>query len=76
MKKRVKLVFPQNLIREPILFTMAKAYDVMPNIRRARVTETVAEIVVDITGEEENIDLAIQALKKQGVDAEITEAAE
>jgi ABC-type methionine transport system ATPase subunit len=76
MKKSVKLVFPQNLIREPMLFTMVKAYDVMPNIRRARVTETVAEIVVDITGEEKNIDLAIQSLKKQGVDAEITEAAE
>jgi ABC-type methionine transport system ATPase subunit len=76
MKKRFKLVFPQNLIREPVLFTMVKTYDVMPNIRRARVTETVAEIVVDITGEEENIDLAIQALKKQGVDAEMTEAAE
>ena len=76
MKKRFKLVFPQNLIREPILFTLVKVYNIIPNIRRARVTETVAEIVVDITGEEENIDLAIQALIKQGVDAEIIEAAD
>jgi ABC-type methionine transport system ATPase subunit len=76
MKKRVKLVFPQNLIKEPILFTVVKVYNIIPNIRRARVTETVAEIVVDITGEEENIDLAIQALIKQGVDAEIIEAAD
>ncbi|HYQ47940.1 MAG TPA: NIL domain-containing protein, partial [Thermodesulfovibrionales bacterium] len=34
---RVKLTFPQNLIKEPVIFTMAKQFNVMPNIRRARV---------------------------------------
>ncbi len=48
MKKRVKLTFPQHLIKEPVIFTMAKKYDVMPNIRRARVTETVGEMVLEI----------------------------
>ena len=36
MKKRVKLTFPQDLIKEPVIFTMAKQFNVVPNIRRAQ----------------------------------------
>jgi ABC-type methionine transport system ATPase subunit len=55
MKRRVKLTFPQQLIKEPVIFTMAKKYDIMPNIRRARVTETVGEMVLELEGAEENL---------------------
>ncbi len=73
MNKRVKLTFPQHLIREPVIFTMAKKYDVMPNIRRARVTETVGEMVLEIEGTEENLEKGIRSLKDQGVDVELIE---
>ena len=42
--RKVMLKYPEHLIKEPVLFRMAKQFDVMPNIRRARVTETVGEI--------------------------------
>lgn len=73
MNKRVKLTFPQHLIKEPVIFTMAKKYDVMPNIRRARVTETVGEMVLEIEGTEKNLEKGIQSLKDQGVDVELIE---
>jgi len=73
MKQRVKLTFPQHLIKEPVIFTMAKKYDVMPNIRRARVTETVGEMVLELEGTEENLKKGIKALKEQGVDVELVE---
>ncbi|TET64667.1 ferredoxin, partial [Candidatus Aerophobetes bacterium] len=38
-KKRVTLTFPQELIKEPVIFRMAKQFDLVPNIRRAKVTE-------------------------------------
>jgi hypothetical protein len=41
IKKLVKLIFPPHLIKEPVTFRMAKEYDVVPNIRRAKVTETI-----------------------------------
>ena len=47
-KRKVMLKYPEQLIKEPVLFRMAKEFDVMPNIRRARVTETIGEIVADI----------------------------
>ncbi len=73
MNKRVKLTFPQHLIKEPVIFTMAKKYDVMPNIRRARVTETVGEMVLEIEGTEENLEKGIRSLKDQGINVELIE---
>lgn len=73
MKKRVKLTFPQHLIKEPVIFTMAKNFDVMPNIRRARVTETVGEMVLELEGTEENLEKGIKSLRDQGVEIELIE---
>lgn len=73
MKTRVKLTFPQNLIKEPIIFNMAKKYDIIPNIRRARVTETVGEMVLELEGAEESINSGIETLRQQGVEIELVE---
>jgi len=73
MKKRVKLTFPQHLVKEPVIFTMAKKYDVMPNIRRARVTETVGEMVLELEGTDENLEKGIQSLRDQGINVELIE---
>jgi len=68
VKKLVKLVFPQELIKEPVTFKMAKKYDIIPNIRRARVTETIGELVLELDGEEKNVEKGIKYLIKSGVD--------
>lgn len=73
MKKRVKLTFPQRLIKEPVIFTMAKKYDVVPNIRRARVTETVGEMILGLEGQEENLEKGVNYLKECGVEVELIE---
>jgi len=73
MKKKVKLTFPPQLIREPVIFVMAKKYDIVPNIRRARVTETVGEMILELEGENENIEKGIESLRQQGVDVELAE---
>lgn len=73
MKKRVKLTFPQDLIKEPVIFTMAKEFDIMPNIRRARVTETIGEMILEFEGSEENLEKGLQYLKKKGIEVELAE---
>jgi len=73
MKKRVKLTFPQELIKEPVLFRMAKRYDVMPNIRRARVTDTVGEMILELEGKEEDLEKGLKSLQKKGVVVELVE---
>ena len=68
VKRMVKLVFPQQLIKEPVTFKIAIKYNIIPNIRRARVTETVGELVLELDGEEKNITKAIKYLVSLGVD--------
>ncbi|MCL0035498.1 NIL domain-containing protein [Thermodesulfovibrionales bacterium] len=73
MTKRVKLTFPQHLIKEPVIFTMARKYDILPNIRRARVTETAGEMVLELEGTEENLENGVLYLKSQGIEVEMIE---
>jgi L-aspartate semialdehyde sulfurtransferase ferredoxin len=73
MKKRVKLTFPQNLIKEPVIFTMAKEFNVMPNIRRARVTETVGEMILEMEGAEDDLEKGVKWLREKGIDVELVE---
>lgn len=69
-KKRVTLVFPQNLIQEPVVFTMAMKFDIIPNIRKARVTETVGEMLLELEGIEKNLEKGIKYLESRGVKVE------
>ncbi len=72
--KRVKLTFPQDLIKEPVIFTMAKKFDVMPNIRRAKVTESLGEVVLELEGTEKKLEEGIAYLKDRGVKIEQIES--
>jgi ABC-type methionine transport system ATPase subunit len=65
--RKVMLKYPEHLIQEPVLFRMVRQFDVMPNIRRARVTDTVGEIALELEGEPENLERGVQFLKEQGV---------
>ncbi|MGB9677197.1 MAG: NIL domain-containing protein [Candidatus Ratteibacteria bacterium] len=69
-KKILNLVFPQNLIKKPVIFTVSKKYDIIPNIRRARVTETVGEVTLEFSGKKENLEKAIKYLERKGVKVE------
>jgi ABC-type methionine transport system ATPase subunit len=66
-KRLVKLTFPQKLIKEPVIFTMAKKFDVMPNIRRAKITEKIGEVVLELDGEQKDLEKGIKYLTKIGV---------
>jgi ABC-type methionine transport system ATPase subunit len=71
--KRVKLTFPQELIKEPVIFTMARKFNVMPNIRRAKVTDNVGEVVLELEGEEKELAASIAYLKERGVKVDAVE---
>jgi len=70
VSRRVMLKYPEGLIKEPFLFRMAKRFDVTPNIRRARVTETIGEMVVELEGSPENVKAGIAFLEDAGVQVE------
>ena len=47
-KRQVELIYPTNLVKEPLIYQMSKTLDVVFNIRRAKVTPTTGEIVLEL----------------------------
>lgn len=64
---RVMLMFPPDLVREPVIYTVSKTYHLVPNIRKARVTETSGEATLDLTGAEDDLKRGIEHLTRLGV---------
>lgn len=68
--KKLKLTFPKELIKEPVIFAMAKKFDVMPNIRHARISDSVGEVLLEVEGSEKELEEGIAYLKERGVKVE------
>ncbi len=69
-KRMVQLIFPQKLIKKPVIYTMAVKCKVVPNVRRAKVTETVGNMTLELEGTKENLEKGIKFLIRQGVKVE------
>ncbi len=66
-RETAHLIFPQELIKEPVVYTVARKFDVVPNIRRAKITETIGEVTLELSGTEENLEKARKYLEAAGV---------
>ena len=64
---RVKLTFPEELVRQPVIGRMVQQFGVMPNIRRANVEEHVGWIVCELDGDADAVERAITWLTETGV---------
>ncbi len=69
-KRMVQLIFPQRQIKQPVIYTMALKCKVIPNVRRAKVTETVGEMVLELEGTKENLEKGIRFLTRKGIKVE------
>ena len=66
-KRQVMFTFPQELIREPIIYTLSHQFEVVTNIRRADVSEDRGWVVLELEGEEEEIERGITWVISRGV---------
>jgi ABC-type methionine transport system ATPase subunit len=67
MDVRVKLTFPEALVREPLISRLARDHDVEPNIRRAHVDGNEGWIICEIGGDPQKVEDAVSWLREQGV---------
>lgn len=68
---RVKLVFPESLVRTPMLARLVREFDVEPNIRRAAIEEDRGWIVCELQGEPAAVDGALAWLRDQGIEVDL-----
>jgi len=59
--------FPPELIREPIIYNLGQQFNVVTNIRRADVSENKGWVVLELEGEEKDIEHGITWVTQKGV---------
>lgn len=67
IKRRVMFTFPQELVKEPIIFNLGQQFNVISNIRRADVSEDKGWVVLELEGEENDIEQGIAWVTSKGV---------
>ena len=65
--KRVKFTYEQEMIKEPIISMLSKDFDLVTNIRRADVREDMGWVVLEIEGEENEIQKALDWVSTKSV---------
>lgn len=68
--RRLELDFPARLVNQPILYELVKKFDLVPNVRRASVTQKFGYIQLELQGSEEAIEKGIRYLIKRGLRVE------
>ena len=70
MKLRVYLTFDEETVREPIIWKLAKEFDVITNIRTAEVKNHMGLVGLEIEGADDVVEASVVWLGKQGVHVE------
>jgi len=68
--RKIYLTFPQELIREPIIFRIGHEFKVMTNIRGASVSDNIGLVALELEGAPDELDRAIEWLRAKGVTVE------
>ena len=66
-KRQVMFTFPEELIKEPIIYKLSHQFKVVTNIRRADVSENKGWVVLELEGEEAEIERGIDWVRGRGV---------
>ena len=70
MKLRVYLTFDETTVREPIIWKLAKEFDVVTNIRTAEIKDHMGLVGLEIDGDDDVVETTIKWLEAQGVHVE------
>jgi hypothetical protein len=68
MSEHVRLFvsFPEDLVDRPMIYEVVKRFDVVPNIRRANVEQHSGWVILELNGDQEQLDGSIAYLEEVG----------
>lgn len=67
---RLQLIYPEELVKEPILCKVCKNFNITLNIRTARVTADTGMLTVEMDGDSDEIEKAIKFIEEMGVNVQ------
>lgn len=66
-KQRVKFSFVDDKVKEPVIYKLGQKFKIVTNIRRADVSEEVGWVVLELDGEEPEIQRGLEWVSSTGV---------
>lgn len=67
VKRQVMLTFPQELLKEPIIYNLGQQFKMVTNIHLADITEDRGWLMLEIEGEEKQIEDGLAWVMSKGV---------
>ena len=65
--KRIKFTFPQELIKEPVIYKLGVDFGIVTNIRRADIRDDMGWVVLELEGESGVVDDGLKWVISTGV---------
>ena len=65
--KRVRFTFPSELIKEPVIYKLGMDFEIVTNIRRADVRDSMGWVVLELEGDDEIIKNGLDWVASTGV---------
>jgi len=72
-RRRVKLIFDPSLVKEPVIYQLGHQFEIVTNIRRADVSKDAGWVLLEVSGEAEELDRGVAYLESRGVKVEAAE---
>jgi len=66
-ERHVRLTYSQQLIKEPLIYNMGHQFNVVTDVRMADVGATIGWVILELIGEEDEIERALQWARDKGV---------
>jgi len=70
VKKKIWLTFPSDLVERPLIWEVAQKFKVVTNIRQASISKEIGLVGLELSGEAEEVQQAIDFLTENGVSVE------
>ena len=65
--RRLRFTFPQDLIKEPVVYLLGKNFGIVTNIRMADVDDRTGWVVLELEGEPDEIERGVDWAESRGV---------
>lgn len=72
-RRRIKLIFSPSLVKEPVIYQLGHQFDIVTNIRRADVSRDEGWVLLEISGDDDELDRGVDHLEARGVKVEPAE---
>jgi molybdopterin converting factor small subunit len=71
--RKVWLTFPKELVDRPLIWEVGRKFEVVTNIRQASVSREIGLVGLELSGEEQEVERAVEFLTESGVSVEPVE---